>query len=255
MTQPYQSACAGYDTACETSPGGLFPPFLASLQARFEKSREFDRQRSTAEFTRLNSFGGAVEIKKWMARTAARALRISLPAFPTVFPVQMKRAPQDRRTRRGKSVQITVANYATPGTNTRSPPVHLYYPSQPARPAPHQMAFVSTPFAVSARAAVSSFAGARMVAARRARPAAVSMNLDTIQTKIQEEMKKAQEATAKYGKTSKEAALAWDVVEELEAEASHMKANQKTADPLDKYCEDSPEADEVGLAPRYLAFI
>jgi Skp family chaperone for outer membrane proteins len=121
------------------------------------------------------------------------------------------------------------------------------------------MAFVSTPFAISARAApaaaVSSFAGARMVAARRARPAAVSMNLDTIQTKIQEEMKKAQEATAKYGKTSKEAALAWDVVEELEAEASHMKANQKTADPLDKYCEDSPEADEVGLAPRYLAFI
>lgn len=70
------------------------------------------------------------------------------------------------------------------------------------------------------------------------------MNLDTIQTKIQEEMKKAQEATAKFGKSSKEAALAWDVVEELEAEASHMKTNAGTTDPLDKYCADEPEADE-----------
>lgn len=34
-----------------------------------------------------------------------------------------------------------------------------------------------------------------------------------------------------------------DVVEELEAEASHQKAMPKQ-DPLDKYCEDAPEADE-----------
>lgn len=70
------------------------------------------------------------------------------------------------------------------------------------------------------------------------------MNLDTIQTRIAEEMKNAQEATKKYGKESKEAAMAWDVVEELEAEASHLKANKGTEDPLDKYCQDSPEADE-----------
>lgn len=82
-----------------------------------------------------------------------------------------------------------------------------------------------------------------MVAVPRAR-AAVMMNLDTIQTKIQEEVKKAEEATAKFGKGSKEAALAWDVVEELEAEASHIKANQGSNDPLEKYCEESPEADE-----------
>lgn len=34
-----------------------------------------------------------------------------------------------------------------------------------------------------------------------------------------------------------------DVVEELEAEASHQKAKPKQ-DPLDQYCEDTPEADE-----------
>lgn len=74
--------------------------------------------------------------------------------------------------------------------------------------------------------------------------AAVMMNLETIQTQIAEEMKKAEEASAKFGATSKEARIAWDVVEELEAEASHMKANAVKKDPLEEYCEGSPEADE-----------
>lgn len=56
-------------------------------------------------------------------------------------------------------------------------------------------------------------------------------------------MAKAKAASEQYGKTSKEAAAAWDVVEELEAEASHQKAKPKQ-DPLDQYCEDTPEADE-----------
>lgn len=81
------------------------------------------------------------------------------------------------------------------------------------------------------------------LATRRTR-ATFSMNLETIQTKIQEEMKKAQEATAKYGKSSKEAAMAWDVVEELEAEASHLKASAGPNDPLEAFCEEKPEADE-----------
>lgn len=76
---------------------------------------------------------------------------------------------------------------------------------------------------------------------------ALVMNLETIQTRISEEMKKAQEATEKFGKSSKEAAMAWDVVEELEAEASHLKANKGTEDPLDKFCEDSPESDECRI--------
>lgn len=70
------------------------------------------------------------------------------------------------------------------------------------------------------------------------------MNLDTIKVRIAEELKNAEETTKKFGKSSKEAALAWDVVEELEAEASHLKADSSGKDPLDEFCENSPEADE-----------
>lgn len=113
------------------------------------------------------------------------------------------------------------------------------------------MAFVGSSSVFVPRAsttsAVSTFHGAHVVSARRMRPAFMTMNLDTIQVKIQEEMKKAQEATTKFGKGSREAALAWDAVEELEAEASHMKAKQGNQDPLEKYCEETPEADEVRI--------
>lgn len=91
---------------------------------------------------------------------------------------------------------------------------------------------------------VSSFNGATFVSAAPKARVAFTMNLETIQVKIKEEMKRAQDAQEKYGKNSKEAALAWDVVEELEAEASHLKANEGSSDPLEKYCEDAPEADE-----------
>lgn len=74
--------------------------------------------------------------------------------------------------------------------------------------------------------------------------AAFMMNLETIQSRITEEMKKAEEATAKYGKDSQEARVAWDVVEELEAEASHLKSNQTKSDPLEEFCKEAPEADE-----------
>ncbi len=75
----------------------------------------------------------------------------------------------------------------------------------------------------------------------------MTMNLQSIQLQIQEEMKKAQEATAKFGKASKEAATAWDIVEELEAEASHLKAASGPVDPLEEFCEDKPEADECRI--------
>jgi len=57
-------------------------------------------------------------------------------------------------------------------------------------------------------------------------------------------VKEASEKADKFGKQSKEAAVAWDVVEELSAELSHEKANESKADPLEEYCEESPEADE-----------
>lgn len=106
------------------------------------------------------------------------------------------------------------------------------------------VASISLARAPAASLATTSFRGASVAAPARGRVANVSMNLDTIQQKIKDEMAKAVSATEKHGKSSKEAALAWDIVEELEAEASHMKASKKTADPLDEYCKDSPEADE-----------
>ncbi|KAA8491301.1 Calvin cycle protein CP12, chloroplastic [Porphyridium purpureum] len=62
--------------------------------------------------------------------------------------------------------------------------------------------------------------------------------------KISDAIKGAEEATSKFGKGSKEAAVAWDTVEELEAEASHQKASNAKKDPLEEYCDDAPEADE-----------
>ncbi|GJQ13083.1 hypothetical protein GpartN1_g4874.t1 [Galdieria partita] len=66
---------------------------------------------------------------------------------------------------------------------------------------------------------------------------------DNWKQQIQENIKKAEEVTKKFGKDSKEAAAAWDAVEELEAEASHQRVRQKT-DPLEKFCDESPEAEE-----------
>ncbi len=43
-------------------------------------------------------------------------------------------------------------------------------------------------------------------------------------------------------------AVAWDTVEELSAAASHKKdaaaADPATNDPLEKFCQDAPDADE-----------
>eukprot|EP00741_Cyanophora_paradoxa_P006333 tig00000980_g6140.t1 len=45
-----------------------------------------------------------------------------------------------------------------------------------------------------------------------------------VAVKVQAAIESAREATAKFGATSKEARVAWDTVEELEAEASHMRS-------------------------------
>jgi len=79
-----------------------------------------------------------------------------------------------------------------------------------------------------------------VVAQRKSR---VVMNAVTIEERIQEAIANAEKASTDFGKDSKEAAVAWDFVEELEAERSHQKANGPV-DPLDKFCEESPEADE-----------
>ena len=69
------------------------------------------------------------------------------------------------------------------------------------------------------------------------------------ETILEQEITKAiQEARAickEKGASSKECAAAWDVVEELQAEAAHQRAKtiQKTA--FEEYCEEFPEAAEA----------
>ena len=46
---------------------------------------------------------------------------------------------------------------------------------------------------------------------------------------------------------AKKCAEAWDEVEELSAAAADARQKAKDADPLEKYCEDSPDADECRI--------
>lgn len=68
-----------------------------------------------------------------------------------------------------------------------------------------------------------------------------------INQKIEKEREEARNVCSTEGASAAECAAAWDVVEELQAEASHQreKAPQKTY--LEKYCDENPEAAECRL--------
>eukprot|EP00741_Cyanophora_paradoxa_P011262 tig00020554_g10880.t1 len=68
----------------------------------------------------------------------------------------------------------------------------------------------------------------------------------SIQERIQKAISQARAVAEEKGATSKEARVAWDEVEELEAELSHQKAQPK-ADPLQEFCKENPETDECRL--------
>ncbi|HIK57362.1 MAG TPA: Calvin cycle protein CP12 [Synechococcales cyanobacterium M55_K2018_004] len=73
-----------------------------------------------------------------------------------------------------------------------------------------------------------------------------STPVQTIEDRIQAAIAEAHAICDKLGSTSQECAVAWDVVEELQAEASHQKQiPQKTA--FQKYCDANPEADECRI--------
>lgn len=64
---------------------------------------------------------------------------------------------------------------------------------------------------------------------------------DQIENAVQE----ARSICAEKGPTSKECAAAWDIVEELQAEAAHQKAERLLKTAFDEYCEENPEAAEA----------
>jgi hypothetical protein len=90
-----------------------------------------------------------------------------------------------------------------------------------------------------------SFA-ARSVRAHGRRLVAVAGSASTppeLAQKVSESIKQAEETCA-GDPVSGECVAAWDEVEELAAAASHARDRKKDSDPLDKFCEDNPAADE-----------
>jgi len=70
--------------------------------------------------------------------------------------------------------------------------------------------------------------------------------MSNIHEQIEQERENARAVCGIEGSTSGDCAAAWDVVEELQAEASHQK-NTKPKNSLERYCDDNPGADECRL--------
>jgi hypothetical protein len=68
--------------------------------------------------------------------------------------------------------------------------------------------------------------------------------MSDIQDKIQQELEAARAVCDIKGAESGDCAAAWDVVEELQAEASHQRQKGKKKNSLELYCDANPEADE-----------
>mgnify|MGYP005849111423 CR=1 FL=1 len=68
-----------------------------------------------------------------------------------------------------------------------------------------------------------------------------------LEEQIEKAIEEARSICATKGANSKECAAAWDIVEELQAEAAHQKAEviHKTA--FEVYCEENPEAAEARI--------
>ena len=68
-----------------------------------------------------------------------------------------------------------------------------------------------------------------------------------IEDEIEVAREDARTICAAKGGTSPECAAAWDVVEELQAEAAHQKVKKQGQDSLQVYCEANPDASECRI--------
>lgn len=66
----------------------------------------------------------------------------------------------------------------------------------------------------------------------------------TIEETIHDSIVEARSACGLHGDSSKECAVAWDIVEELQAERSHRSHEVQVKSSLDQYCSLHPEAVE-----------
>lgn len=68
-----------------------------------------------------------------------------------------------------------------------------------------------------------------------------------LEQQIEKAIEDARAVCREKGATSKECAVAWDIVEELQAEASHQRAIKIEKTAFDLYCEENPEAAEARM--------
>ncbi|MFW6357906.1 MAG: CP12 domain-containing protein [Chroococcales cyanobacterium] len=73
----------------------------------------------------------------------------------------------------------------------------------------------------------------------------------TVTSRLEDEVQKAileaRELCEKEGATSKACIVAWDTVEELQAELAHRRDQKLHKTAFDEYCEEHPEADEARM--------
>jgi len=68
--------------------------------------------------------------------------------------------------------------------------------------------------------------------------------MSNIQDQIEQEREQARTVCDTKGAESGDCAAAWDVVEELQAEASHQRSSKKPKNSLEQFCDDNPDAAE-----------
>ncbi|MCX7596338.1 MAG: Calvin cycle protein CP12 [Fischerella sp.] len=71
--------------------------------------------------------------------------------------------------------------------------------------------------------------------------------ISKLEQAITEAIAQARETCQINGSNSSACAVAWDIVEELQAEKSHRRQAIKTKTYLETYCQDNPEADECRI--------
>jgi CBS domain-containing protein len=69
----------------------------------------------------------------------------------------------------------------------------------------------------------------------------------TLQEEIEKAIAQARSICAEKGATSGDCAAAWDIVEELQAEAAHQQSQKLAKTAFDEYCQEYPEAAEARM--------
>jgi CBS domain-containing protein len=68
-----------------------------------------------------------------------------------------------------------------------------------------------------------------------------------LEDKIENARENARQICAEQGATSPQCAAAWDIVEELQAELAHQKAEKPSKSYFEEYCEENPDAFEARM--------